>query len=128
MSMKTKKERYVTYRSWCGKRGSNPYGKTTRPSNVRVCLFRHSRDNVTDYTRKIAVCQYLLLKKGANFYPFLFVFYYFGEKESMCEPEFHYFLLDAGFGYERAEFHFEPALLIEGPESLVNGGGGRLQE
>ena len=22
----------------------NPYGKTTRPSNVRVCQFRHSRN------------------------------------------------------------------------------------
>ena len=28
---------------WCGNRESNPYGKTTRPSNVRVCQFRHSR-------------------------------------------------------------------------------------
>ena len=28
---------------WCEKRDLNPYGKTTRPSNVRVCQFRHSR-------------------------------------------------------------------------------------
>ena len=28
---------------WCGRRELNPYGKTTRPSNVRVCQFRHSR-------------------------------------------------------------------------------------
>ncbi len=31
---------------WCGKRESNPYGKTTRPSNVRVCQFRHSRRTI----------------------------------------------------------------------------------
>ena len=42
---------------WCGKRGSNPYGKTTRPSNVRVCLFRHSRDNANNYTRFFHTCQ-----------------------------------------------------------------------
>ena len=29
---------------WCGRRELNPYGKTTRPSNVRVCQFRHSRE------------------------------------------------------------------------------------
>ena len=29
--------------SWCEKRDLNPYGKTTRPSNVRVYQFRHSR-------------------------------------------------------------------------------------
>ncbi len=28
---------------WCEKRDLNPYGVTTRPSNVRVCQFRHSR-------------------------------------------------------------------------------------
>ena len=28
---------------WCEKRESNPYGITTRPSNVRVYQFRHSR-------------------------------------------------------------------------------------
>ena len=28
---------------WCGRRDLNPYGKSTRPSNVRVCQFRHSR-------------------------------------------------------------------------------------
>ena len=29
--------------SWCERRDLNPYGVTTRPSNVRVCQFRHSR-------------------------------------------------------------------------------------
>ncbi len=51
------------YRSWCGKRGSNPYGKTTRPSNVRVCLFRHSRDNVKYYIPKTKDCQGVFAKK-----------------------------------------------------------------
>ena len=44
MSMKIKKSYRIDTTFWCGKRGSNPYGKTTRPSNVRVCLFRHSRN------------------------------------------------------------------------------------
>ena len=34
--------------SWCEKRDLNPYGVTTRPSNVRVCQFRHSRMNLTN--------------------------------------------------------------------------------
>ena len=29
--------------TWCERRDLNPYGITTRPSNVRVCRFRHSR-------------------------------------------------------------------------------------
>ena len=28
---------------WCGRRDLNPYDGITRPSNVRVCQFRHSR-------------------------------------------------------------------------------------
>ena len=35
---------------WCGRRELNPYGKTTRPSNVRVCQFRHSRNGIYYYT------------------------------------------------------------------------------
>ena len=31
---------------WCERRDLNPYGITTRPSNVRVCRFRHSRVSV----------------------------------------------------------------------------------
>lgn len=31
--------------SWCERRDLNPYGITTRPSNVRVCRFRHSRES-----------------------------------------------------------------------------------
>ena len=80
--------------SWCGKRGSNPYGKTTRPSNVRVCQFRHSRDNLIHYTRKIKNCQggceilFILslrtgfrkffdkvLRTSIKFYAFLFLLY-----------------------------------------------------
>ena len=37
---------------WCGKRELNPYGKTTRPSNVRVCQFRHSRRTIHIITQK----------------------------------------------------------------------------
>ena len=29
---------------WCGRRDLNPYIEDTRPSNVRVCRFRHSRN------------------------------------------------------------------------------------
>ena len=29
---------------WCGRRDLNPYVGNTRPSNVRVCRFRHSRE------------------------------------------------------------------------------------
>ena len=32
---------------WCEKRDLNPYGESTRPSNVRVYQFRHSRIAVT---------------------------------------------------------------------------------
>ena len=32
---------------WCERRDLNPYGITTRPSNVRVCRFRHSRERFT---------------------------------------------------------------------------------
>ena len=35
---------YLFY--WCERRDLNPYGITTRPSNVRVCRFRHSRISV----------------------------------------------------------------------------------
>ena len=47
---------------WCGKRELNPYGKTTRPSNVRVCQFRHSRGNGMYYTLKNSICQYVFQK------------------------------------------------------------------
>ena len=42
--LKTKRaNRLVCSFCWCGKRDLNPYIKDTRPSNVRVCRFRHSR-------------------------------------------------------------------------------------
>ena len=45
----TQKEvnRKVNLFCWCGKRDLNPYIKDTRPSNVRVCRFRHSRERFT---------------------------------------------------------------------------------
>ena len=39
---------------WCGKRDLNPYIKDTRPSNVRVCRFRHSRKCFTIILDNIA--------------------------------------------------------------------------
>ena len=42
---------------WCGRRELNPYCKTTRPSNERVCQFRHSRNGLLYYTQSILVCQ-----------------------------------------------------------------------
>ena len=35
---------------WCERRDLNPYGITTRPSNVRVCRFRHSRKCLNNIT------------------------------------------------------------------------------
>ena len=39
------KDRFLTKSAlfWCERWDLNPYGITTRPSNVRVCRFRHSR-------------------------------------------------------------------------------------
>ena len=37
---------------WCERRDLNPYGITTRPSNVRVCRFRHSRECLNTITPK----------------------------------------------------------------------------
>ncbi len=47
---------------WCGRRELNPYGKTTRPSNVRVCQFRHSRSGLLYYTQVVCVCQAFFIK------------------------------------------------------------------
>ena len=44
---------------WCEKRDLNPYGVTTRPSNVRVCQFRHSRITTLILYYKFQKCQYL---------------------------------------------------------------------
>ena len=41
---------------WCGRRDLNPYVGNTRPSNVRVCRFRHSREHWYYITVKIK-CQ-----------------------------------------------------------------------
>ena len=59
---------------WCERRDLNPYGITTRPSNVRVCRFRHSRifsmcpsRNVSHYIKCIQVCQHFFNKIFKNF-------------------------------------------------------------
>ena len=45
---------------WCGRRELNPYGKTTRPSNVRVCQFRHSRRTVGIISQLVTNVKYFL--------------------------------------------------------------------
>ena len=42
------KNRFLPF--WCERRDLNPYGITTRPSNVRVCRFRHSRKCLNNIT------------------------------------------------------------------------------
>ena len=51
---------------WCERWDLNPYGITTRPSNVRVCRFRHSRicrvsRNDMNYTTAEYRCQHIFL-------------------------------------------------------------------
>ena len=53
---------------WCAKRDLNPYGKTTRPSNVRVCQFRHSRKNSSIITKTVQFVKPFFKKS-----PFLFL-------------------------------------------------------
>ncbi len=53
---------------WCAKRDLNPYGKTTRPSNVRVCQFRHSRKNSSIIAKTV-----LFVKPFFKKSPFLFL-------------------------------------------------------
>ncbi len=43
---------------WCERRDLNPYGGTTRPSNVRVCQFRHSRLLLSLWTCFIIIYTY----------------------------------------------------------------------
>ena len=56
---------------WCGRRELNPYGKTTRPSNVRVCQFRHSRDSFS-----IIHDQIRFVKSFFHFFVILFIDYF----------------------------------------------------
>ena len=85
---RTTKKNHQVFRlgdSWCEKRESNPYGITTRPSNVRVYQFRHSRiykflrTLPTYYTKTFLVCQYLFIIFSKNF----------GQKKGM--PRLHPF-------------------------------------
>ena len=65
---------------WCGRRELNPYGKTTRPSNVRVCQFRHSRNGFYIIHEEIAfVKRFLAFFKKIFLSVFLawtFIFFY----------------------------------------------------
>ena len=57
---------------WCEKRDLNPYVINTRPSNVRVCQFHHSRNQSRQYyyTHLFAFVKY----KIKNFYIFLILY------------------------------------------------------
>ena len=57
---------------WCGRRDLNPYVGNTRPSNVRVCRFRHSRR-----TLKIILHIFRFVKRFLRVFSlfFLFIFY-----------------------------------------------------
>ena len=59
---------------WCEKRDLNPYGVTTRPSNVRVCQFRHSR------VRRLASTFDIILRffwKVNTFFQNFLIYFYF---------------------------------------------------
>ena len=45
---KKRKDCFFRNSPWCEKRDLNPYGESTRPSNVRVYQFRHSRISLTE--------------------------------------------------------------------------------
>ena len=61
---------YLFY--WCERRDLNPYGITTRPSNVRVCRFRHSRISVV-----LSNARRIISKEIDNVKPFLKKIKYF---------------------------------------------------
>ena len=54
---------------WCAKRDLNPYGKTTRPSNVRVCQFRHSRKNSSIIAKSRVFVKPFFEKSGFFYFP-----------------------------------------------------------
>ena len=79
--------------SWCGRRELNPYGKTTRPSNVRVCQFRHSRNGIYYYTQTILICQGLFSffsKLFSHFFTFIKLFDIIFEKHLDNPPKVLY--------------------------------------
>ena len=52
---------------WCGHRDLNSDGFTIRPSNVRVCLFRHDRSQPTYYMIYYLSCQEIFKSKLTKF-------------------------------------------------------------
>ena len=58
---------------WCGRRELNPYGKTTRPSNVRVCQFRHSRNGFSIIHELFRFVK-SFFQKFKRFFAFIFLF------------------------------------------------------
>ena len=73
LTTRKRKDCFFRNSPWCEKRDLNPYGESTRPSNVRVYQFRHSRIAVSGsprafpcdglyYILSFLKCQYLFLK------------------------------------------------------------------
>ena len=90
--------------SWCEKRDLNPYGVTTRPSNVRVCQFRHSRvfkvllvDNVDIILQNISFVNRFLKKNQKKFLSFFawFLVGDFGELFAIKKPNFGQFAFNS---------------------------------
>ncbi len=81
VSFSMKKQQPFRIAVWCERRDLNPYGKSTRPSNVRVCQFRHSREDVCNYSRFPAICQAFFQKK-IHFY------FYINRSSAPREPPF----------------------------------------
>ena len=84
VSLKTKRaNRMVCSFCWCGKRDLNPYIKDTRPSNVRVCRFRHSRvERYLLYTKEF--------QKSRGFAKKYFIFFkiaFFDKKLPLSPPD-----------------------------------------
>ena len=72
--LKNKRRYTEVYRLfWCEKRDLNPYGVTTRPSNVRVCQFRHSRIYFVALSRNIDIILHFISNVNP-FFEFFLIF------------------------------------------------------
>ena len=67
---KTKEQVFQPALRWCGRRDLNPYVEDTRPSNVRVCRFRHSRNGLS-----IIQHTFLFVNRFFEFFSIFFAFY-----------------------------------------------------
>lgn len=88
---------------WCERRDLNPYGITTRPSNVRVCRFRHARKlccrfscDGEYYSKGCLLCQ-AVFKKSYHFFWQLRV--------RQIKPH--------KYSTEKTKYHFKPVLFVK---------------